>query len=411
MATNKDLKIKNGIQLAGQITSSLATGTAPLVISSTTAVINLNADLLDGMHADTANTINTIVSRDATGGFSAGTILANLVGIAGVNDGADALQVYGTSFLGDNTVVDGTFHSFMDITTDGAVVFGSANTSLLWEGALFDAISVGLGANTLAAQSTASSGQVAVGYHALQSITTNSQRNTAVGFNTLSQLGANSAQNIAIGSNAGSALLSGSNNVILGGNTGSTITGTSGNVIISDGAGNIRLSFDSAGNATFSGTVSASGFVGGGTVTSVSMTSASGVTASITNSTTAPVITLTFATQAYGDNATNVATTAFVDRLRSSPTSTSTTAVIADRGKTITTAAGVTIPANVFAAGDCFSVYNNSAATITLTSGAGLTLHLVGTATTGNRTLAQRGIATVYYISATEAVITGGGLA
>jgi hypothetical protein len=118
----------------------------------------------------------------------------------------------------------------------------------------------------------------------------------------------------------------------------------------------------------------------------------------------------TATTQVYGDNSTNIATTAFVDRLRSSPTSTSTTAVIADRGKTITSTVGVTVPASVFVAGDCFSVYNNSAASITLTSGAGLTLYLVGTATTGNRTLAQRGIATVYYVSAIEAVITGGGL-
>ena len=118
----------------------------------------------------------------------------------------------------------------------------------------------------------------------------------------------------------------------------------------------------------------------------------------------------TATTQAYGDNTTNIATTAFVDRLRSSPTSANTTAALADRGKTILATAGITAPASVFAAGDCFSVYNNSAANITLTSGAGLTLYLVGTATTGNRTLAQRGIATVYYVSATEAVITGGGL-
>ena len=64
----------------------------------------------------------------------------------------------------------------------------------------------------------------------------------------------------------------------------------------------------------------------------------------------------------------------------------------------------------MFAAGDTFSIYNNSAASITLTQGASLTLRLGGTATTGNRTLAQRGIATVVFISATEAVIGGMGL-
>jgi hypothetical protein len=119
---------------------------------------------------------------------------------------------------------------------------------------------------------------------------------------------------------------------------------------------------------------------------------------------------LSAVTQPAGTANTTLATTAFVDRLRSSAQTSSSTAALNDRGNTIVTAAGVTIPSGVFAAGDVFSVYNNSAVAITLTQAAGLTLHLVGTSTTGNRTLAQRGIATIYYITATEAVITGGGL-
>lgn len=119
---------------------------------------------------------------------------------------------------------------------------------------------------------------------------------------------------------------------------------------------------------------------------------------------------ITAATQPAGTANTSIATTAFVDRLRSSAQTASSIASLTDRGNTIVTASGVTIPASVFAAGDVFSVYNNSAVAITLTQAAGLTLHLVGTSTTGNRTLAQRGIATIYYITATDAVITGGGL-
>lgn len=110
-------------------------------------------------------------------------------------------------------------------------------------------------------------------------------------------------------------------------------------------------------------------------------------------------------------NTTQVATTAFADRLRSFLTGiTSGTPTSADRGCLLPVTAGITIPASVFAAGDTFSIYNNSAASITLTQGSGLTLRLGGTATTGNRTLAQRGIATVVFISATEAVIGGMGL-
>ena len=109
-----------------------------------------------------------------------------------------------------------------------------------------------------------------------------------------------------------------------------------------------------------------------------------------------------------------IATTAFVDRLRSLSTpgtsSTGGTLVIGDRGALVSVTAGVTIPVSVFSSKDTFTIYNNSSANITITQGSGLTLYLVGTATTGNRTLAQRGLATVLFISATEAVISGGGL-
>jgi hypothetical protein len=52
---------------AGQITSQVATGTSPFSVSSTTKVTNLNSDLVDGYHADTGTTANTIPVRDANG--------------------------------------------------------------------------------------------------------------------------------------------------------------------------------------------------------------------------------------------------------------------------------------------------------------------------------------------------------
>jgi hypothetical protein len=45
------LSIHGSMQIDGQIVSTLADGTAPLVVTSTTLVANLNADLLDGNHA------------------------------------------------------------------------------------------------------------------------------------------------------------------------------------------------------------------------------------------------------------------------------------------------------------------------------------------------------------------------
>ena len=86
------------------------------------------------------------------------------------------------------------------------------------------------------------------------------------------------------------------------------------------------------------------------------------------------------------------------------------TAAAAARGKVYLNTAGLTINTATFAADDVISVYNNSAAGITITQGAGFTLRQVGTANTGNRTLAQRGYATVFFLSSTEAVISGGGL-
>lgn len=47
----KPLSITGGLSLTGALTSTVATGTAPLSIISTTKVNNLNADLLDGYHA------------------------------------------------------------------------------------------------------------------------------------------------------------------------------------------------------------------------------------------------------------------------------------------------------------------------------------------------------------------------
>lgn len=79
-----------------------------------------------------------------------------------------------------------------------------------------------------------------------------------------------------------------------------------------------------------------------------------------------------------------------------------------ERGKAFATAAGVTI--NTAAEGNLFSVYNDSAAAITLTQGAGLTLRLGGTTSTGNRTLAARGLATIWFNSASEAVASGAGV-
>lgn len=119
----------------------------------------------------------------------------------------------------------------------------------------------------------------------------------------------------------------------------------------------------------------------------------------------------TAVTQAAKEASTKVATTAFVDRLRSLLGSTTTgTAVLSDRGAKINLTAGLTIPNGVFADNDVITLYNNTAGNLTITQGSGLTLRLGGTALTGNRTLAQRSLMTIVFVGASEAVIPNGGI-
>ena len=91
------------------------------------------------------------------------------------------------------------------------------------------------------------------------------------------------------------------------------------------------------------------------------------------------------------------------------------TLVSTDAGKHIyvTGTGGVTMPVSVFNTGDAVTIVNNTAASITITGPSAGSMYLAGTATTGNRTLAQRGIATVLCVvsGATPTfIISGGGL-
>jgi hypothetical protein len=103
-----------------------------------------------------------------------------------------------------------------------------------------------------------------------------------------------------------------------------------------------------------------------------------------------------------------------IGNVRSVPQNAQTTGytlVALDAGKHISiTTGGVTVPASVFSVGDTVTIYNNSTGNQTITQGASVTMYLVGTATTGNRTLAQRGLCTVLCVASNTFVITGGGL-
>jgi len=85
------------------------------------------------------------------------------------------------------------------------------------------------------------------------------------------------------------------------------------------------------------------------------------------------------------------------------------TLVAADAGKHIFASNTVTIPNNVFAAGDAVTIVNNTAGNITITASIG-TLYSASDGSTGNRTLSKRGMVTVLFVSGTVAHISGAGL-
>ena len=87
------------------------------------------------------------------------------------------------------------------------------------------------------------------------------------------------------------------------------------------------------------------------------------------------------------------------------------TLVASDAGKHINiTNGGVTVPSGVFSVGDAISIFNNSTNDQTITQGGSVTLIEAGTINTGNRTLAQYGLATILCVQSNSFVITGSGL-
>ena len=86
MANVKDLLVNGSSRFIGKIYASdqfisqVANGTAPFVVSSSTVVANLNADMTDGLHVHTGrnNEVNKIVRTDGNGYIQTGYINTNI---------------------------------------------------------------------------------------------------------------------------------------------------------------------------------------------------------------------------------------------------------------------------------------------------------------------------------------------
>lgn len=92
---------------------------------------------------------------------------------------------------------------------------------------------------------------------------------------------------------------------------------------------------------------------------------------------------------------------------RKIPQSLNTTAAASDVGKHLYVSVTTTIPSGVFTSGDSFYLVNSSSSSVTITQGAGTTLRLAGTSTTGSRTLAAYGVALVLCVGSETFYVNG----
>jgi hypothetical protein len=101
--TTSNVNVSNTVT-APRLISNVSTGTAPLTVSSTTKVANLNADLLDGYDTATTSTANTVAVRDSNGSLTANVFIGS---------GASLTSVPGANVTGQvaNALVAGTVYT------------------------------------------------------------------------------------------------------------------------------------------------------------------------------------------------------------------------------------------------------------------------------------------------------------
>ena len=372
---------------AGQFISTVTSGTAPLVVSSTNQVFNLNASLLAGKTppagdivgtTDTQTLTNkTLTSPTISSILNGGTLTLPTGTGTLIRTESVGLVTYG--MISDLSLVNA------DIDNNAGIVYGKLNLS-----------------NSILATDIAVGAGITYGKLSFSNSITNADIATNAGI-SISKLSTNTISGITLGSNLatltfGTYLTGTSYN----GSTATTIginASTSGysNIVARDGsgnfsAGNITISNLTASNGNFTGIVTALSSVIGSTITIDS----SGINA------TSGIITASSIRDTSGN----------VRAIPQNSQSVTYTLALTDVGKhvNITAGVGVTVPANIFSSGDAISIFNNTGTAKTVFVGSGVTMRLAGTALTGTRYLSQYALSTIICISSNVFAISGAGV-
>jgi len=108
LLTSGLISATGNISTAAQLVSTVATGTAPFVISSTTKVSGLNVEQVDGFDASQSAVANTIVVRDAGGNINTAVLSASGNVTGGNIVATTALTNGNITITGANIVSTGT---------------------------------------------------------------------------------------------------------------------------------------------------------------------------------------------------------------------------------------------------------------------------------------------------------------
>lgn len=173
-------------------------------------------------------------------------------------------------------------------------------------------------------------------------------------------------------------------------------------IVVSDGTnidilGYVTLNSKGTGSISSTGNISSDSAISAGT----SITAGTSISATTTLSAGSSITSGASISDVIGD----------VRNVPANVQGSSYTLVATDNGKFIDiTTGGVIVPSGVFSAGQSVTIYNDSSSSQTITQGTSVTMYQVGTSNTGNRTLSQRGLCTVFCVGTNTFVITGGGL-